>query len=78
MEQARRLKVQVQDVHEEKMVILSLVSATLLESNVDMVLVRVDGLSYTVFVSASGQKKLDGFVVMHLQQSIAQRQPGQD
>ena len=48
MEQAKRLKVQVQDVHEEKMTILALVSATPLESNVDMVLVRFDGLSQTV------------------------------
>ena len=48
MEQARRLKVQVQDVHEDKMTILALVSATPLESNVDMVLVRFDGLSQTV------------------------------
>ena len=46
MEQAKRLKVQVQDVREEKMTILALVSATPLESNVDMVLVRVDQLSY--------------------------------
>ena len=47
MEQARRLKVQVQDVHEEKMTILALVSATPLEPNVDIVLVRVDRLSHT-------------------------------
>ena len=40
MEQARRLKVQVQYVHEEEMTILALVSAMPLESNVDMVLVR--------------------------------------
>ena len=65
MQQARRLKVQVQDVHEEKMVILSLVSATLLESNVDMVLVReLMDCHIQSFVPANGEKKLDRFVVM--------------
>ena len=42
MEQAKRLKVQVQDVHEEKMTILALVSATPLESNVDISFVQAD------------------------------------
>jgi hypothetical protein len=48
MEQAKKLKDQVQVVHEEKMTILALVSATPLESNIDMVSVIVDGLSHTV------------------------------
>ena len=57
MQQARRLKVQVQDVHEGKMTILALVSATPLESNVDMVLVRVDGLSHTVICPCQWTKE---------------------
>ena len=57
VEQARRLKVQLQDVHEEKMTILALVSATPLESNVDMVLVRVDGLSHTVICPCQWTKE---------------------
>jgi hypothetical protein len=48
MEQTRRLKVQVQDVHEEKTITHTLVGAMPLESHVDMVLVSVDGLSHTV------------------------------
>ena len=57
MEQARRLKVQFQDVHEEKMTILALVSATSLESNVDIILVRVDRLSHTVICSYQWTKE---------------------
>ena len=42
MEQARRLKVQVQDVHEENMTTLTVLSAKPLESSINLVLVRVD------------------------------------
>jgi hypothetical protein len=59
MEQAKRLKVQVQDDHEEKMTILALVSAMPLESNVDMVLVRVDGLSHTVICPCQWTKETE-------------------
>jgi hypothetical protein len=48
MEQARRLKIQAQDVHKENIIFLTLASAKPLESNIDMVLVRVNGLSHTV------------------------------
>ena len=48
MEQARRLRVLVQDIQVEKMTILALVGAKPLESNVDMLLVSIDGLSHTV------------------------------
>ena len=79
MKQARRLKDQVQDVHEEKMTIIALDSATPLESNDDMVLVReLMDCHIQSFVPASGQKKLDGFAIMHLQQFIAQCQPEQN
>ena len=47
MEQARRLRVLVQDIQVEKMTILALVGAKPLESNVDMLLVSIDGLSHT-------------------------------
>ena len=64
MEQAKRLKVQVQDVHEDKMTILALVSAMPLESNLDMVLVRVDGLSYTVVCPCQWTNKT-GLICCH-------------
>ena len=48
LQQARKVKDQVQHAQEDKMSILALVSAKPLESNADMVLVRVDGLSHTV------------------------------
>ena len=48
MEQTRKLKIQVQHVHWGEITNLVLVSAKPLESNIDMVLVRVDGLSHTV------------------------------
>ena len=51
MQQARKFKIQVQDVHEEKMNILALDSAKPLESNNYMVFVSVDGLSHTVHLS---------------------------
>jgi hypothetical protein len=49
--QEKKLKIQIQDVHEEKMKILALVSAKPLESNNDMVFVSLDGLSHTVHLS---------------------------
>ena len=42
MQQARKFKIQVQDVHEEKMNILALDSAKPLESNNYMVFVSVE------------------------------------
>jgi hypothetical protein len=48
MEQARRLKVQAQHVHKGEMSTHAKVGAKPLESNVDMVLVSVDGLLNTV------------------------------
>ena len=69
MEQARRLKVQVQDVHEEKMTILALVSATPLESNVDIVLVRVDRLSHTVICSYQWTKETV-WICFHVRRAI--------
>jgi hypothetical protein len=69
MEQAKRLKVQVQDVYDEKMTILTLVSATPLESNVDMVLVRVDGLSHTVICPCQWTKET-GRVFFHACRAI--------
>ena len=47
MQQARSLKLQVDNVHEEKMSILALVCAKPLESHIDKVLVRVDELSHS-------------------------------
>ena len=47
MQQAKSLKLQADNVHEEKMSILALVSAKPLESHTDMVLVRVDELSHS-------------------------------
>ena len=46
------------------MTILALVSATPLESNVDMVLVRVDGLSYTVICPCQWTKET-GWICCH-------------
>ena len=51
MEKARRLKVQFQVVYKGDMTTLPLVIAKPLESNVDMVLVRFEGLSNTVICS---------------------------
>ena len=58
--------------------ILTFVSAQPLESNIDMVFVRVDELSHTVTCPhLCGQKRVERFAVMNQQQCTAQHQPGQ-
>ena len=70
MEQARRLKVQVQDVHEENMTTLTVLSAKPLESSINLVLVRVDGLSHTVichchWIQKTGWLYCHGLAAIH-------------
>ena len=63
MEQARKLKVQVQGVHKGKMSFLTFDSAKPLKFNADLVLVIVNGATHS-HLSFSGNKKLDRSVAM--------------
>ena len=63
MEQVRNLRVQFQDVHEEKVAILALVTTKSMESNVEMVQVSINGLSHTVIFFVIWHRRLDGFLL---------------
>ena len=77
MEQVRNLRAQFQDIQEEKRTILALVATKSMESNVYMVQVSIDWLSHTVIFFVFWHKKLDGFSIVDLEQSVAHCQPGQ-
>ena len=70
---ARNLKVQVQHVQEEKMTILVLVNARLLELNADTVLTSYHTQSF----DCAKAKETGQICSMDLQQSIVSHQPGQ-